>query len=72
MKNIKRTFAAAALTGIIILTTTAANAGIIITDGVVSTNPCQENNAVTSTLDSILSATGISNPGTLCGMLMAD
>lgn len=71
MKNFRKSIAAATLSGIIILTTTAVNAGIIMSDAV-PTNPCEGNNVITTTIDGILSATGITNPGTLCGIIMSD
>lgn len=72
MKNFRKAIAGATLTGAIILTATAANAGIIVSDVAGNPNPCEESNIVTSTVDSVLSSIGVTDPGTVCGIIVSD
>jgi hypothetical protein len=71
MKNLKQIARATTLTGIIILTTAVANAGILVErSSAITTSPCSESNPITSTIDSILSTIGVTDEGTVCGILV--
>ncbi len=74
MKNLKQIARATTLTGIIILTTIAANAGILVSkeSAAQATNPCEESDVITTTIDDVLSTIGVTESGILCGMMMSD
>jgi hypothetical protein len=71
MKNLKQIARATTLTGIIILTTVATNAEIIVDrTASTTTNPCEETSIIINNVDSILSSMGLIDDGTVCGIIV--